>query len=182
MMQLRRKIQSAVLALALLGGTAVAVTTAQDAQAATVYGICTGSTCAREASGAFEAWARDISGDSAQQQQRTYVGQVSSSNCWPFTCGNGFNAAYNGASVWRVYNIHTGHCMAADDGYYVYATACNANGVNWVWDGTTASAHLVNVYQTDLHDSGRILTTLGNGFQLEATGGGNQLWGLILGS
>jgi hypothetical protein len=136
--------------------TGGAVMAAPAAHATTVYGLCLTdvnpiSTCARQTStnGPVDAWARDISGDPNQQFQKLYEGQVSSQNCWPFTCGSGFNSSYNGDAVYRLYNINSGRCIAPDnpDIASVYSVDCNANGVNWVW---TPEGYLVNVYQTNL--------------------------------
>jgi hypothetical protein len=61
----------------------------------------------------------------------------------------------------------------------VFATPCSANGTNWVWDGRdSTSAHLVNVYQTDLVSSSRILTWNGN-FSPLFTAATFQTWGMV---
>lgn len=149
----RVRISGVILAVlfALLG----IVSVSPAAHAATVYGLCNPNTnyayCSRASSGVVYYWTRDISGDPNQQIQRQYMGQVSNANCWPFTCGGGNNAALNNESVWRIYNINTGQCYAASSlsTGEIYAESCNANGTNWVWDGTQGNAHLINVYQTN---------------------------------
>jgi hypothetical protein len=151
-----RRLWAMLAGLLMLGGIATAgVVTAGPARAATLYGLCSGSYCAREGSVYFDRWPRDISGDGNQQMQRQWQGVVSSARCWPFKCGSGLNATYDGSNVYKYYNIHTGHCMSPDNlnNVYIYADACNANGTNWVQSGGDGSAFLINVYFTN-NDSG----------------------------
>jgi hypothetical protein len=141
--------------LVMLGGALTAITvTALPAHAVTLYGLCTpGSKCARETGSYFDWWPRDISGDTNQQMSRSYQGQVSSQRCWPFNCGGGLNAAYDGASVWKIFNINTGRCMVsnhvAGDQKVTIGGSCNDNGSNWVWDGSVSNAALINVYMSN---------------------------------
>jgi hypothetical protein len=154
---MKRIVLSVLIVLFVFSGFVAAGTyKAVPAHAVTLNGLCDLSNnyqdCAREASPYFDDWARDISGDSNQQMGRSYQGQVSNGNCWPFTCGSGNNAALDNTAVYKIYNVHSGRCLASNDTTWnVYSANCSANGTNWVWKGSSSNAYLVNVYQVNNH-------------------------------
>lgn len=164
------------------GGAAVG---APEAHAVTLYGLCDWNAgyhwCSRQTSGTFKYWQRDISGDSNQQIGRSYQGQVSNSGCWPFTCGGGNNSNFDGAAVYKMFNINSGLCLAASSlsSLIVYASSCSANGTNWVWDGSVDNSHLINVYQTNGHGNRLYkLFPFANNYDL-MTQTGNESWGMV---
>jgi hypothetical protein len=183
-MSTRKKI-TAFLAGALIS-VGLAAGLVQPAHAVVLNGLCVATPyddCARQSGGYFDNWARDISGDSNQQMSRSYQGQVSNSGCWPFTCGTGNNASLDGKSVYKIYNIHTGQCLAASsiaDGGLIHAQSCSANGTNWVWNGSTGNANLINVYQTN-NAAGHYWQMLARDslYSILYTGSSPWSWGLV---
>lgn len=177
-------VSAALTAIGLTAGLSVAAP--QPAQAVTLNGLCDWNQgyndCVRQNAGGFYDWARDISGDTNQQMGRSYQGQVSSSGCWPFTCGGGNNGNFDGAAVYKIFNIHSGLCMAASNlsTVAVYAQSCSSNGTNWVWDGTVNVSHLINVYQTNGHSNVVYkLNPFGGRYRQLVTNQDNESWGMV---
>lgn len=152
---------------------AVAMTFAFEttARATTYQGLCMtnyASTCARENAGYVDSWPQDISGDTYQHYAREYIGQVSASGCWPFTCGSGLNSTFNGESVWVFLNVTTANCIDMEfSGNQATAQACGPFTHGGAYPGQmfswTSSGELVNVYQSDYYGSGQFLMGQGAG-------------------
>jgi hypothetical protein len=176
------------LALALDGGLALTPLTqaraathahaSAQAGASTPTGLCISdktSLCARSNGylGNVDQWPQDISGDPNQQFNRSYLGQVTSTNggCWPFTCGNGLNATYNGNSVWAFSSASSSQFLCLYN-YSAINTAldqCNFSdpGNMYVW---TSVGVLVSVGASDLYGAPQYLNSNANYQPLFTTG------------
>jgi hypothetical protein len=147
----------------------VGLVVAPVASASAATGVCEGAYCMRsspsqllqcpvDACPEVDLWNRDISGDQFQQWTVAYQGAVSST--WPFTNRN-LDTIYRTNGVYRLEQPDTFHggmlCALPAAGTQIGLTGCGNAGNLWVKDG---SGHLVNVYQSDIHN--------GNSYDLQA--------------
>lgn len=103
-------------------------------------------------SGALET--NTYNGDSRFRWTAITVGTVSSSGCWPFTCGSGLNAQYNGYTVYHLQSAYDGGCWGVTTGNAMYdGSICDSSqwklGNDWVAgpapDGQSGWYDLINV-------------------------------------
>lgn len=120
-----------------------------------------------------------LSAGEAEQGQWVFVneGTVSSSACWPFTCGNGLNAAWNGYSVYHIQEYQANNCWSyggtytdnSIDGLGFCSTSSWKAGNDWVAipasDGYAHHFDLVNVVASDDYGTTMVAQAWGIGQQ-----------------
>lgn len=115
----------------------------------------------------------DLGTGGSSESNLFYEGQVTDSGggCWPFACGNGANAYFNGDNVWVWYVHNSGDCVYdAPGGYALFGTGCGYTHPSTMivqapaWDGS-GSGHesWASVSGTNNNGgTGVYLETLGN--------------------
>lgn len=81
----------------------------------------------------------DFSSGAMQPQTLNYVGKVSNSSCWPFTCGNGANNYFDGHNVYVAYHTGTSYCWTLSGALAYYTnTSCGTSHPYSLWVQTDA--------------------------------------------
>lgn len=84
----------------------------------------------------------------SQQQNLYFEGTVQSTGgqCWPFACGNGANAYFQGKNVWVIYHSGTSACMTSTYQSGEYTTSACGGGHSYsLWvQGTAFDGHGAN--------------------------------------
>jgi hypothetical protein len=112
-------------------------------------------------------------GATSQQSNLYFEGTVQSTGgqCWPFACGNGANAYFQGKNVWVVYQSGTSYCWTSTNRTAAYTNTACGGGHTYslivqatAWDGRSGSESWVDVGATnDNSGKGVYLTTNGSG-------------------
>jgi hypothetical protein len=114
----------------------------------------------------------DDLGSGSSEMNLVYEGTVKSTGgaCWPFACGNGANAYFQGKNVWILYLHNSSDCVYdAPGNYALFGTGCGTGHPSTLivqanpWDGHSGSESWASVSGTDNNGgTGVYLETLGN--------------------
>lgn len=144
-------------ALAIVGGittlglsTGPASAATPAAAAAYVYSVSSGHTVGQSTfQGQNTTWFVD-EGGVLNPAALKFVGTVdgTNGNCWPFTCGNGANATFQGKNVYVNFRAGTSLCWqleSVNQGYF--STSCGASHPYSMWVQAKAPDQLGSAYE-----------------------------------